>query len=108
MCSRCVGWTLTEHHTSSLVFNDPPLHTRVRKLIMGALTRRAIADMAPGLVTLVNGLLDSIEVQGGGDLIEDYASAIPVEIIGNLLGVPHADRRRGQLCTVGNPPAVHL
>jgi cytochrome P450 len=29
---------------------------------------------------------------GGGDLIEDFASAIPVEIIGNLLGVPHADR----------------
>ena len=44
---------LYEHHTTSLVFNDPPLHTRVRKLIMGALTRRAIADMEPGLVTLV-------------------------------------------------------
>ena len=41
---------LYEHHTTSLVFNDPPLHTRVRKLIMGALTRRAIADMEPGLV----------------------------------------------------------
>jgi cytochrome P450 len=83
---------LLEHHTTSLVFNDPPLHTRVRKLIMGALTRRAIADMEPGLVTLVDGLLDRIEVNAGGDLIEDFASAIPVEIIGNLLGVPHADR----------------
>lgn len=83
---------LFEHHTTSLVFNDPPLHTRVRKLIMGALTRRAIAEMEPGLVTLVDGLLDAIEAKGGGDLIEDFASAIPVEIIGNLLGVPHADR----------------
>jgi cytochrome P450 len=83
---------LFEHHTTSLVFNDPPLHTRVRKLIMGALTRRAIADMEPGLVTLVDGLLDAIEARGGGDLVEDFASAIPVEIIGNLLGVPHADR----------------
>lgn len=83
---------LFEHHTNSLVFNDPPLHTRVRKLIMGALTRRAIAGMEPGLITLVDGLLDAIERRGGGDLIEDYASAIPVEIIGNLLGVPHADR----------------
>ena len=83
---------LYEHHTTSLVFNDPPLHTRVRKLIMGALTRRAIADMEPGLVTLVDSLLDRIEAQGGGDLIEDFASAIPVEIIGNLLGVPHEDR----------------
>lgn len=83
---------LYEHHTTSLVFNDPPLHTRVRKLIMGALTRRAIADMEPGLVALVDQLLDRIEARGGGDLVEDFASAIPVEIIGNLLCVPHADR----------------
>jgi len=86
------GAPLLEHHTTSLVFNDPPLHTRVRKLIMGALTRRAIAEMEPGLVTLVDGLLDRIESRGGGDLVEDFAAAIPVEIIGNLLGVPHADR----------------
>ncbi|MBG9386457.1 cytochrome P450 [Caenimonas aquaedulcis] len=86
------GSALLEHHTTSLVFNDPPLHTRVRKLIMGALTRRAIADMEPGLVTLVDGLLDRIEDRRGGDLIEDFACAIPVEIIGNLLGVPHEDR----------------
>jgi len=86
------GSPLFEHHTTSLVFNDPPLHTRVRKLIMGALTRRAIADMEPGLVQLVDSLLDRMAEQGGGDLIEDFASAIPVDIIGNLLGVPHADR----------------
>jgi cytochrome P450 len=86
------GSALLEHHTTSLVFNDPPLHTRVRKLIMGALTRRAIAEMEPGLVALVDGLLDGIEAKGGGDLVEDFASAIPVEIIGNLLGVPHEDR----------------
>jgi len=86
------GSALYEHHTTSLVFNDPPLHTRVRKLIMGALTRRAIADMEPGLIALVDSLLDRIEAQGGGDLIDDFAAAIPVEIIGNLLGVPHEDR----------------
>ncbi len=83
---------LFEHHTTSLVFNDPPLHTRVRKLIMGALTRRAIADLEGGLVALVDRLLDGIDSQGGGDLVEDFAAAIPVEVIGNLLGVPHADR----------------
>jgi hypothetical protein len=86
------GAPLLEHHTTSLVFNDPPLHTRVRKLIMGALTRRAIAEMEPGLVKLVDSLLDRVERQGGGDLVEDFAAAIPVEIIGNLLGVPHQDR----------------
>ncbi len=86
------GTPLFEHHTTSLVFNDPPLHTRVRRLIMGALTRRAIADMEAGLVELVDRLLDGIAAHGGGDLIEDFAAAIPVEIIGNLLGVPHAER----------------
>jgi cytochrome P450 len=86
------GAPLLAHHTTSLVFNDPPLHTRVRKLIMGALSRRAIADMAPGLLTLVDSLLDHIQARGGGDLIADFAAAIPVEVIGNLLGVPHADR----------------
>ena len=87
-----VSSALFEHHTSSLVFNDPPLHTRVRRLIMGALTRRAIADMEPGLIALVDSLLDSLAERGGGDLVEDFASAIPVEIIGNLLDVPHTDR----------------
>lgn len=86
------GSPLFEHHTTSLVFNDPPLHTRVRRLIMGALTRRAIAEMEPGLVALVDSLLDELQARGGGDLIEDFASAIPVEIIGNLLDIPHADR----------------
>ena len=83
---------LLAHHTTSLVFNDPPLHTRVRKLIMGALTRRAIAQMEGDLVTLVDSLLDRIAQQGGGDLIEDFAAAIPVEVIGNLLNIQQADR----------------
>ena len=86
------GSPLLAHHTTSLVFNDPPLHSRVRRLIMGALTRRAIAQMEAGLVQLVDRLLVAIEAQGSGDLVEDFASAIPVEVIGNLLGVPHEDR----------------
>jgi cytochrome P450 len=83
---------LYEHHTNSLVFNDAPRHTRVRKLIMGALTRRAIDAMETGLVQLVDSLLDQLEERQEGDLIEDFASAIPVEVIGNLLNVPHTDR----------------
>ena len=83
---------LYEHHTNSLVFNDAPRHTRVRKLIMGALMRRAIDAMETGLIELVDSLLDKLEDQTKGDLIEDFASAIPVEVIGNLLNVPHADR----------------
>ncbi|NDZ14418.1 cytochrome P450 [Variovorax sp. WS11] len=91
-----VGSPLYEHHTTSLVFNDPPLHTRVRGLIAGALTARAIESMEDGLTHLVAGLLDRMEERqhAGGevDLIEDFAAAIPVEVIGNLLGVPREER----------------
>lgn len=83
---------LFQHHTTSLVFNDPPLHTRVRRLIAGALNPRAIAEMEPGLIALVDRLLDDMEARGKADLVEDFASAIPVEVIGNLLAVPHEDR----------------
>ncbi|AME24815.1 MAG: cytochrome P450 [Pseudomonadota bacterium] len=83
---------LFAHHTTSLVFNDPPRHTRVRKLIAGALTARAIAAMEPGLVSLVDALLDQAAERGEIDLIGEFASAIPVEVIGNLLDVPHDER----------------
>lgn len=87
---------LYAHHTTSLVFNDPPLHTRVRRLIAGALTLRAIRAMEPALVALVDRLLDAMQAKARDgvevDLIDDYAGAIPVEVIGNLLDVPHADR----------------
>ncbi|WP_139860846.1 cytochrome P450 [Bradyrhizobium ivorense] len=83
---------LYEHHTTSLVFNDPPAHTRVRRLIMGALSPRAIAGMEGNLIALVDGLLDRIAKKERFELIGDFASAIPVEVIGNLLDVPHDER----------------
>jgi cytochrome P450 len=83
---------LYEHHTTSLVFNDPPIHTRVRRLIMGALSPRAIAGMESDLVGLVDRLLDAIAAKGSFDLIGDFAAAIPIEVIGNLLDVPHDER----------------
>ena len=55
---------LFEHHTTSLVFNDPPLHTRVRRIIAGAFTPRAIADMEAPVAALVDGLLDAMARKG--------------------------------------------
>jgi cytochrome P450 len=83
---------LYEHHTTSLVFNDPPLHTRVRRLIMGALNQRAIARMEADVVRLVDGLLAAMAEKREADLIGEFAARIPVEVIGNLLEVPHAER----------------
>jgi cytochrome P450 len=81
-----------QHHTTSLVFNDPPLHSQVRRIMHGALTPRAIARMEPGLVGLVDGLLARAQERGALDLIADFAAAIPLEVIGNLLDIPYADR----------------
>lgn len=87
-----LGSPLYEHHTSSLVFNDPPYHTRVRRQIVGALTPAVMQAMEPQIVALVDRLLERMEEQGQFDLIDDFAAAIPVEVIGNLLKVPHEDR----------------
>ena len=59
---------------------------------MGALSPRAIAAMEPDLIRLVDELLDRIERKGKFELIGDFAAAIPVEVIGNLLDVPHEER----------------
>jgi cytochrome P450 len=83
---------LFEHHTTSLVFNDPPLHTRVRRLIVGAVSQRAIARMEPDVVALVERLLDGMAAKQSVDLIDDFAAEIPVEVIGNLLEVPKPER----------------
>jgi len=83
---------LYEHHTTSLVFNDPPLHTRVRRIIAGAFTPRPIADMERPVTELVDGLLGRMAAKGSPDLVADLAAAVPVEVIGNLLGVPHEER----------------
>jgi cytochrome P450 len=85
---------LYEHHTTSLVFRDPPDHTRLRRLFAPAFTPRALAALETRVVRLVDGLLDGAEARGAMDLVADYAFALPVELIGDMLGVPRPDRPR--------------
>ena len=54
---------LLEHHTTSLIFNDPPYHTVVRKLISGAFTPRKLREMEALIETIVDDLLDTIAEQ---------------------------------------------
>ena len=83
---------LYEHHTTSLVFNDAPYHTRVRKRLMPAFTPRALRALQPRVEAVVDEMLDSIAEKGSCDLIRDLASALPVELIGDMLGIPRPER----------------
>ena len=84
--------SLYEHHTTSLVFNDPPYHTRVRRLLMPFFTQATLRAMVPRVEALVDGLLDHAEERGEVDLIADLAAALPINLIGDLLGVPRDER----------------
>jgi cytochrome P450 len=83
---------LYEHHTTSLVFNDPPYHTRVRKLLAPAFTPRALRALQPRIEALVDRLLEAAAGRGEIDLIVDFAAAIPVALIGDMLGIPQDER----------------
>ena len=83
---------LYEHHTTSLVFNDAPYHTRVRKLLAPAFTPRALKALQPRVERLVDDLLDRAADRGEMDVIGDLASALPVQLIGDMLGIPKEER----------------
>src|SRR3984885_11156569 len=83
---------LYEHHTTSLVFNDPPYHTRVRKLLAPAFTPRALRALQARIEHLVDRLLDQAAARGEIDLIADFAAAIPIQLIGDMLGIPQHER----------------
>jgi hypothetical protein len=83
---------LYEHHTTSVVFRDPPDHTRIRRLFAPAFTPKALAALEPRVVRLVDALLDRAAAGGGFDVVEDFAAALPIALIGDMLGVPAGER----------------
>src|SRR5262249_20484785 len=98
------GTPLFRHHPPSLVFNAPPLHTRVRKLLAAAFTPRALANLQPRIEAVVDGLLETHAAQSRMDLVEDFAFRLPVEVICDMLGVPKGERapfRRYSLAILG-------
>src|SRR5215469_17455663 len=74
------GSRLYRHHTTSLVFNDAPYHTRVRRTILGALIPRALSRLEPKLIVLVDRLLDEAREKKSFNAIAEFAGAIPVEV----------------------------
>ncbi|MGB0798885.1 MAG: cytochrome P450, partial [Planktomarina sp.] len=83
---------LFEHHTTSVVFMDPPDHTRIRRLFQSAFTRKALAAFVPRITSLVDEYLDRLEDQKKMEVVEEFSFRLPIEVVCDLLGVPREDR----------------
>ncbi len=83
---------LYEHHTTSVVFIDPPDHTRIRALFQHAFTRRALSALQPRIETLIDSYLDAFADKGEIELVEDFSFRLPIEVVCDMLGVPAEDR----------------
>jgi cytochrome P450 len=83
-------------HRTSILENEPPTHTRLRRLVAGAFGRGHVERMRPRVSEsadrLVAGLADAIEDDGSADLLATVAEPLPVEVIAELLQVPESDR----------------
>jgi len=83
---------LYEHHTTSVVFSDPPDHTRIRKLFQFAFTNKALKQFEPRISSLVDGYLDEMEDQKGMEIVSGFSFKLPIEVVCDMLGVPVEDR----------------
>jgi cytochrome P450 len=75
-----------------MLLQDPPNHTRLRRLVSKGFTPPAIERMRPHVQQLVDELLDRVRDQGGMDIIADLAHPVPSTVVCQMLGVPLSDR----------------
>ena len=85
---------LVDHISNWMGFSDPPQHTRLRKLVTAAFTRRVAENMRPRIQKLVDSLIDGVEAAGQMDIVQDFAYPLPVTVISELIGIPAADQDR--------------
>lgn len=77
------------------LFQDPPGHTRLRRLVTQAFTPRRVAELRPRMEEIAGGLVDDLAAgQPPADLMEAFASPLPITVIGELLGVPVSEQGR--------------
>ena len=78
----------------SMLDQDPPRHTRLRRLVTKAFTRGAVEALEPRIAQLVDDALDRIAAAGGADVVAELAFPLPFTVISELLGVPPVDHVR--------------
>ncbi|MFG1704860.1 cytochrome P450 [Nonomuraea sp. M3C6] len=71
---------------------EPPVHTRLRRLVSKAFTPRMVESLRPRVRAIAAGLVDTFVEKGGGDLIAEVAEPLPVTVIAEMLGIPDQDR----------------
>jgi cytochrome P450 len=91
MLSAVYGGEESDRLPRSMLFRDPPDHTRLRGLVSKAFTPRTIEQMRGHIQEIVDRLLGRALAQGGMDVIEDLAYPLPVTVICEMLGVPVDD-----------------
>ena len=82
---------------SSVLRLNPPDHTRLRRLMSGTFTLRRTQALRPAIETMVAELVDQLADAGSTDFIHAFAFPFPVNVIGELLGVPEPDRAQFQV-----------
>ena len=71
---------------------EPPVHTRLRRLVSKAFTARMVEGLRPMIRRLAEELVGGLVDKGGGDLLAEVAEPLPVTVIAEMLGIPAADR----------------
>ena len=78
----------------TIITLDPPEQSKHRKLISSAFTPRAIAKLEDGIRARAASMIDDLLARGSGDWIDDVADALPMTVIGDIIGIPEQDRPR--------------
>ncbi|MBN1204855.1 MAG: cytochrome P450 [Myxococcaceae bacterium] len=81
---------LQAHRKFTLLEDDPPYHTRLRRLVSKAFSPQRITSLTEWIDGLSTELLDALGT-GPVDLMATYASALPIRVIAALMGVPDSD-----------------
>lgn len=82
---------LLEHHTSTMLFRDPPDHDRLRDIVNPFFTQASMERLRIGVGEIVAQLLDEVQGKREIDFVSEFSSLIPIQVICDIFGVPRSD-----------------